>query len=107
MTNVEVIKNNNKIKTIRVLGHSDFAHYGKDVCCAAISAITFFTINGVESFSKDKNIINVDISRDKAKIEINVNDVACENTQKFLVLLVKHFKELKRQFPKNLKIKED
>ena len=107
MTNVEVIKTNNKIKTIKVLGHSDFADYGKDVCCAAVSAITFFTINGVESFSKDKNIINVDISRDKAKIEINVNDVACANTQKFLVLLVKHFKELKRQFPKNLKIKED
>ena len=107
MTHVEVKKNNNKIEEIKVKGHSDFANYGKDVCCAAVSAITFFTINGVESFSKDKNIINVDIARKKGEIAINVNDVKCENTQKFLVLLVKHFQELKRQFPKNLKIKED
>lgn len=107
MTHVKVERDHKIISKIEIKGHSDFANYGKDVCCAAISAITYFTINGVESFSKEKNIIDVNILRNKSLISIRVNKSNCQTTQKFLELLVNHFKELKRQFPKNLNIKEN
>ena len=41
MTKVEIHKDKDSIQSIKVIGHSDFAKHGEDVCCAAISSITY------------------------------------------------------------------
>lgn len=37
----------------RMKGHADYAAYGQDIVCAAVSALVINTINSVESFTED------------------------------------------------------
>ena len=38
----------------RCLGHAGFARHGKDIVCAAVSALVLNTINSIEEFTEDK-----------------------------------------------------
>jgi len=38
----------------RCIGHAGFARHGKDIVCAAVSALVLNTINSIEEFTEDK-----------------------------------------------------
>ncbi len=38
---------------LRMKGHAEYAAYGQDIVCAAVSALVINTINAVESFTDD------------------------------------------------------
>ncbi len=38
---------------IRVSGHAEFDEYGRDIICAAVSALTLNMANSVENFTED------------------------------------------------------
>ena len=38
----------------RCYGHAGFARHGKDIVCAAVSALVLNTINSIEEFTEDK-----------------------------------------------------
>ena len=42
---VKVIRNNNKIKKISVMGHAMYEDYGKDIVCAGVSTLVISTVN--------------------------------------------------------------
>lgn len=51
MVRVQVLRNeaNRSIRQIRVEGHAEFAVHGKDLVCAAVSAVTVGTYNSIVS----------------------------------------------------------
>ena len=88
-------------KKIAISGHAYFDDYGKDIVCASVSSIVFTTINGILNIN-DKAIkyINDDI----LEIYILSDD---EITKKLIRNMVDLLKELEKQYPKNIKVKEN
>lgn len=48
MTRITPLKENNKLIGFKCDGHANYARYGYDIVCAAVSAITINTINSIE-----------------------------------------------------------
>ncbi len=71
MINVSVYKNaEDMITGFLVSGHADYAEYGSDVVCAAVSALVINTINSIENFTSDKFRLEQDET--KGRIEFHV-----------------------------------
>ncbi len=88
-------------KKIEISGHAYFESYGKDIVCASVSSIIFTTLNGILNIN-DKAIqyINDDI----LEIFILSDD---EITAKLIKNMIDLLKELEKQYPKNIIVKEN
>ena len=88
------------------LGHSGYAEAGADIVCAAISALTQTTLNGL------KNILEAPVMFDQdddgAFIEAKLTPEASENqvqqAQLLLVTLLEGLQAIQRGYPRNLRI---
>ncbi len=104
MISVTVIRNQNEeICGFRVSGHAGFAAKGKDIVCAAVSALATNTVNSVEAFTADKfsckcdengllELIITDTVSDKSKLLLDsfllgAESISDEYGQKFVKLL--------------------
>lgn len=101
MIKVNVLVNKN-IEQITLVGHADFDDFGKDIVCSAASSIVTTTVNAIIRF--DKDYISYKEENDKFIITINTwNEVVNNLITNMLVLL----KELEKDYPSNIKIKEE
>lgn len=100
MIRISITKNGNYIKKITFKGHADYADYGKDIVCAAVSATMLCTVNAILSlnekaisfvYEKDLNVVNV-LSFDDVTVKLIDNMIRC-------------FESLEKQYPKNIEIK--
>ncbi len=66
-------------------GHAGFSEYGKDIVCAAISALTQATAQGVTEVAKAKAKLTVD--DDKGLLELEIVDDSEEALKKAQILL--------------------
>ena len=64
-----------KVKEIKLVGHSGFDVYGKDIVCSAISSIVITTVNAIIMF--DKNYINCEQNDDEFTITYSAD--TCES----------------------------
>ena len=53
MIKINVKKENNKIKYIKISGHADYADEGYDIVCASVSSIAITTVNALVSIDED------------------------------------------------------
>ena len=53
MIKVNVIKKDNVITNINIIGHAGYDVSGKDIVCSAVSSITITTINALLKYDKD------------------------------------------------------
>ena len=99
MIKVEIIRNNNNIKKISILGHAMYDKYGKDIVCASVSTLVISTINNILSIN-DKTI-RVKQSDSKIIIEYifkdNIIDILINN-------MISNLNILANNYPKNIKI---
>ncbi len=72
----------NMITGFRVLGHADYAEYGSDVVCAAVSVLVINTINSIEHFTSDQ--FHLDQNEKTGHIELNVVSPISNNTSLLL-----------------------
>ena len=98
MITVEIINN----KTIKVLGHADYAEYGSDIVCASVSTAVYMSINQIEVFNKAR-CIETNISDGNTCITVVCED---EIVSKVIDNLVFTLKDLELQYPKYIKINE-
>ena len=99
MITIQIEKEKNNFKKFTIFGHANYDEYGKDIVCAATSAIITTTINGILGicdsalkYKDDGNILEIyAIKQDK------ITDQLLKN----MVLLLK---ELEKQYKKNIKI---
>ena len=99
MIKVEIIRNNNNIKKISILGHAMYDEYGKDIVCASVSTLVISTVNNILSIN-DKTI-RVEQSDSKIIIEYilkdNIIDILINN-------MISNLNTLANNYPKNIKI---
>ena len=99
MIKVEIIRNNNNIKKISILGHAMYDEYGKDIVCASVSTLVISTINNILSIN-DKTI---KVEQDNSKVIIeyilkdNIIDILINN-------MISNLNTLANDYPKNIKI---
>ena len=94
-----MIRVNIKKKTIVMTGHADFADYGKDIVCAATSAIVTTSVNAALRF--DENSLKYQEEKDKFTIEI-LNDN--QNVQVIMDNMISLLEELAETYKENIKI---
>ena len=97
MIKVSIIKDN-LIKEVKISGHADFADYGKDIVCSAVSSIATTTINNI--IALDNKAITY--SANEGDILITNND--SEMASKLLDNMVMMLEDLAKDYPKNIKI---
>lgn len=96
------ILGNKKIEEINIIGHANYDEFGKDIVCSATSSIVITTVNAIISFNE--NYISYSELPNKFIIKINEhNDVVSKLITNMLNLL----KELEKDYPKYIKIKEE
>lgn len=57
---VEFSGNSDNITGFEVLGHAGYDEYGRDIVCAAVSALATNTANSIEQFTEDDMTVDVD-----------------------------------------------
>lgn len=94
-----MIKVVSKKDSIVVIGHADYADYGKDIVCASASAIVITSINACLRINKES--IKYKEEKDKLTIDIISKDkdvlLITENMMSML-------EELAKTYQKNIKI---
>ena len=87
-------------------GHTGYAEAGSDIVCAAISALTQSTLNGLKNILKAPVMFDVD--EDGAFIEVRLTPEAEEATirqaQLLLLTLQEGLQAIQREYPRNLRI---
>ena len=57
---VEFSGNSDNITGFEVSGHAGYDKYGRDIVCAAVSALATNTANSIEQFTEDDMTVDVD-----------------------------------------------
>ena len=57
---VEFSGNSDNITGFEVSGHAGYDEYGRDIVCAAVSALATNTANSIEQFTEDDMAVDVD-----------------------------------------------
>ena len=98
MIKINVKKENNIIKSIEVKGHAEYADYGKDIVCSAVSSIVTTTINDI--LTLDKNAIKY-ITDDG---NVTITNLDNEIANKLLNTMLNTLSDLATSYPKNIRI---
>ena len=106
MTTVTFHSADSRIDGFVVEGHSGYAESGSDIVCAAISALTQTTLNGLKNVLKAPVMFDQD--DDGAFIEAILTPEASEDqiwqAQLLLVTLLEGLQAIQRGYPRNLRI---
>ena len=91
-------KKDKLISEIKISGHANFAEFGKDIVCAAVSSIVTTTINDILTLD-DKAIKYVDKDG-----YILITNEGSQLADKLLNNMLNMLSELEADYPKNIKI---
>jgi len=114
MVNISIFKGHNLITGFRIKGHAGFAKSGKDIVCAAVSAIAYTAIGSIEEYGvggeyKDKDGYMV-YHMPEHVYEIHNDDNLkrkLEDTQLILNSFVLGLKQIEESYGKYLVIHEE
>lgn len=85
---------------ITISGHAGSGDFGKDIVCASASSIVYTTVNAIEKLRPGS--IELEDNKDMI-IKIVTNDEIVDN---LIINMFELFKELEKQYPKNVRVKE-
>ena len=90
----------------RAAGHTGYAESGADIVCAAVSALTQATLNGLKGVLKAPTMFEVDDRA--AMLEVRLAPEATEDqvaqAQLLLVTLQEAIEAIERSYPQNVRI---
>jgi uncharacterized protein YsxB (DUF464 family) len=95
MINVTIFKKSDGgFDGFKVTGHAGFAEEGKDVVCAAVSALVINTINSIEQLTNDKFLAESDENDGRIKLKfLSENSKETKLLMESLILGIKGVKE--------------
>ena len=99
MIKVIVKKELKHLRKVEVSGHANYEEYGKDIVCAATSAIITTTVNGILAVQNR----SLKVLDDGKLLVIDVL-TADEVVEKLLFNMITLLEELENQYPKNIKV---
>ena len=100
MIKIDVNKENDDYKSIRIKGHAGYAENGYDIVCASVSSIAITTINAILSIDKDSIIY----SEEDGLIELGILK-SSDIVNKLLDNMINMLSELKEQYKKYIEIR--
>ncbi len=90
----------------RAEGHTGYAEAGEDIVCAAVSALTQATLNGLKSVLKAPVMFEID--DEAALLEARLTQEATEEqvrqAQLLLQTLLEGLQAIERSYPRNVRI---
>lgn len=96
MIKVTLIKKDNVITNINIIGHAGYDVSGKDIVCAAVSSISITTINALLKYDKDsisyKNSLEITIHKHDKVIDLLIDN------------MLDMLKELEQDYKKYIKV---
>ncbi len=94
-----MIKVVSKKDSIVVIGHADYAFYGKDIVCASASAIVITSINACLRINKE----SIKYKEEKDKLTI---DIISKDKDVLLIIenMMSMLEELAKTYQRNIKI---
>ena len=99
MIKIKISKKDNIINKIEFTGHAMYEDYGKDIVCAAASAMLIITVNAIKEFDDDA----IKYEEQNSEV-ILINIKKDEITNKLLINLEKMLIDLEKEYKKNIKI---
>ena len=57
-------------------GHAEYADYGQDIVCAAVSALVINTINSIEKFTEDTFVNDMDSESDVVAFQVTAKPIS-------------------------------
>lgn len=95
-----------KLIGYRAEGHTGFAESGADIVCAAVSALTQSTLNGLENVLGAPIAFEVDDQRAllEASLTPQATKAQVEQAQLLLVTLLEGLRAIERSYPRNVRI---
>ncbi|MBQ7275647.1 MAG: ribosomal-processing cysteine protease Prp [Bacilli bacterium] len=100
---VNVIRDNDKIKSLTMSGHSGYDEIGRDVVCASCSSLLIHTINLLEEFKCDFEYIQ---NEEEPLISIVIKTYS-DTSDILMNVLVKDLNDVSEGYKKFIKIKEN
>lgn len=103
---INIYKSEDNFRKITIEGHADYAEYGYDIVCSAISAVTITIVNGLKDVCKIDEI-EILYSPD-GLIHIFVPDELDKENRKitnlFLSTLELGYKDIWSNYPENIEL---
>ncbi len=109
MITIEILYKKVRISQVTVKGHANYAEYGKDIVCAAVSAVTIGTVNAIEQ------LLNVSLLVEKNEkhgglLAWQVPEVTDERIADKMELLLNAFvltiKSIRDEYKEHLQVRE-
>ena len=75
------------IVSFEVSGHADTGPHGSDIVCAAVSALTFSTVNGVAALAGFTPILSIDNDNEGYLYCEMITEITAEQSQTAQILL--------------------
>ena len=90
----------------RAQGHTGFADSGSDIVCAAISALTQSTLNGLRNVLKAPVMFEIDDQAAflEARLTPEATEAQVRQAQLLLVTLLEGLQAVERSYPQNVRI---
>ena len=98
MIKVKINRDNDKIVSVYITGHSNYDEYGKDIVCSAVSSIVITTVNAIIKIDKECiDFIQSDDLNIKIMKHTEVTDTLIQN-------MIDLLNELESQYKENIKV---
>ena len=99
-------RSDGKLTGYRAEGHAGYAESGADIVCAAVSALTQSTLNGLKNVLKAPVISEIDDQAAflEAKLAPEATQDQVRSAQLLLVTLLEGLQAIERSYPRNVRI---
>ena len=90
----------------RAVGHTGYAEAGEDIVCAAVSALTQSTLNGLQNVLKApvESTIDDQTALLEAKFTASISENQLRQAQLLLETLLQGLQAIQRSYPRNVRI---
>jgi hypothetical protein len=103
MTKVRFYQNNQgDILGFQTIGHAGYAQAGEDIVCAGISALVINTLNSIEKFTKDNQVVVCD--EDKGIIRMKIAGSRSKEAQLLLKSLCLGLQNIESEHDRYIKV---
>lgn len=103
MTKVRFYQNNQgEILGFQTIGHAGYAQAGEDIVCAGISVLILNTINSIETFTADKQMVECD--EDRGIIRMKLTGKRSKEAQLLLQSLLLGLQSIKEEHDRYIEV---
>ncbi|GLI56106.1 hypothetical protein PM10SUCC1_16200 [Propionigenium maris DSM 9537] len=107
MTKVEIFRKNKRVVLYRAAGHAEYADFGEDIVCAALSMAMQLPLGGMQGILKVMPLFDMNsdgfLEVDMREMDYRGKEKEIDTLLESMVLMIR---ELSKEYPKHIKLVE-